>query len=256
MAAASEDDVEGDALNGATLLACALKTQGVEYMFGVVGIPVVEVAGAAQAEGIKYIGMRNEQAVSISLSSHPRQFSRWLILAKILQLSLGMISLQLHTFIMHVAISYYFSLIVNTNTLSSRLLRISQFIKKRFSVILREKFKANHRIRTFFFCDLNRQFEFTRTKSYSMIWFKFFLKKMGEKKRLKDFLHSGSPFGFETVLYVLIQMSRIFCVLQDHRENKIHRLKHQEKRTQEYNWFGIFYYIITYNVVVFELYIS
>ncbi|CAH3187603.1 unnamed protein product, partial [Porites lobata] len=62
MAAASEEDVEGDALNGATLLACALKTQGVEYMFGVVGIPVVEVAGTAQAEGIKYIGMRNEHA--------------------------------------------------------------------------------------------------------------------------------------------------------------------------------------------------
>ena len=96
MAAASEEDVEGDALNGATLLACALKTQGVEYMFGVVGIPVVEVAGTAQAEGIKYIGMRNEHAVSISLSSHPRQFRRWLIFAKILQLSLGMISLQFH----------------------------------------------------------------------------------------------------------------------------------------------------------------
>ena len=76
MVAASEEDVEGDAPNGASLLASALKTQGVEYMFGVVGIPVVEVAGAAQAEGIKYIGMRNEQAVSISLSSHARQFSR------------------------------------------------------------------------------------------------------------------------------------------------------------------------------------
>ena len=76
MAAASEEDVEGVALKGATLLACALKTQGVEYMFGVVGIPVVEVAGAAQAEGIKYIGMRKEQALSVSLSSHARQFSR------------------------------------------------------------------------------------------------------------------------------------------------------------------------------------
>ena len=74
--AAASIDVEGDAPNGASLLASALKTQGVEYMFGVVGIPVVEVAGAAQAEGIKYIGMRNEQAVSISLSSHARQFSR------------------------------------------------------------------------------------------------------------------------------------------------------------------------------------
>ena len=38
--------------------------QGVEYMFGIVGIPVIEVAMAAQAAGIKYIGMRNEQAVS------------------------------------------------------------------------------------------------------------------------------------------------------------------------------------------------
>ena len=33
-------------------------------MFGIVGIPVIEVAMAAQAVGIKYIGMRNEQAVS------------------------------------------------------------------------------------------------------------------------------------------------------------------------------------------------
>ncbi len=32
-------------------------------MFGIVGIPVVEVAMAAQQAGIKYIGMRNEQSV-------------------------------------------------------------------------------------------------------------------------------------------------------------------------------------------------
>ena len=38
-------------------------------MFGIVGIPVIEVAMAAQKEGIKYIGMRNEQAVSKSRSS-------------------------------------------------------------------------------------------------------------------------------------------------------------------------------------------
>lgn len=37
--------------------------QGVEYMFGVVGIPIIEVAFAAQQSQIKYIGMRNEQAV-------------------------------------------------------------------------------------------------------------------------------------------------------------------------------------------------
>lgn len=33
-------------------------------MFGIVGIPVIEVAMAAQSVGIKYIGMRNEQAAS------------------------------------------------------------------------------------------------------------------------------------------------------------------------------------------------
>ena len=60
-------DVDGDFLNGASLLASALKSQGVEYMFGIVGIPVIEVAGAAQAEGIKYIGMRNEQAVRLKV---------------------------------------------------------------------------------------------------------------------------------------------------------------------------------------------
>jgi 2-hydroxyacyl-CoA lyase 1 len=32
-------------------------------MFGVVGIPIIEVAFAAQQSQIKYIGMRNEQAV-------------------------------------------------------------------------------------------------------------------------------------------------------------------------------------------------
>lgn len=41
-----------------------LSLQKVEYMFGIVGVPVVEVAMAAQAEGIKYVGMRNEQAVN------------------------------------------------------------------------------------------------------------------------------------------------------------------------------------------------
>ena len=30
--------------------------QGVQYMFGVVGIPVMEVALAAQQEGLHYIG--------------------------------------------------------------------------------------------------------------------------------------------------------------------------------------------------------
>ena len=47
-------------INGATIIARALKEQGIENMYGVVGIPVVGIAMAAQKEGIRYIGMRHE----------------------------------------------------------------------------------------------------------------------------------------------------------------------------------------------------
>ena len=49
---------------------------------------------------------------------------------------------------------------------------ISQF-KKRFSYFTRQ-FIASHRIKILFFCKLNRQFEVTRTKFYSMTCFKIF----------------------------------------------------------------------------------
>ena len=55
------------ASSGAVILGESLRSQGVEYLFGIVGIPIVEVAYSAQAAGVKYIGMRNEQAVSIIL---------------------------------------------------------------------------------------------------------------------------------------------------------------------------------------------
>jgi 2-hydroxyacyl-CoA lyase 1 len=51
-------------LSGATLIAQNLKKQGVDFMFGIVGFPVVGVAAAAQRAGITYIGMRNEQSAS------------------------------------------------------------------------------------------------------------------------------------------------------------------------------------------------
>uniref|UniRef100_A0A8C1W1G8 Thiamine pyrophosphate enzyme N-terminal TPP-binding domain-containing protein n=1 Tax=Cyprinus carpio TaxID=7962 RepID=A0A8C1W1G8_CYPCA len=41
-----------------------LHVQNVEYMFGIVGVPIIEAYH--QAAGIKYVGMRNEQAVSLS----------------------------------------------------------------------------------------------------------------------------------------------------------------------------------------------
>ncbi len=51
-------------ISGATIMAHALKQQGVQYMFGIVGFPVFAIAVAAQREGITYIGMRNEQSAS------------------------------------------------------------------------------------------------------------------------------------------------------------------------------------------------
>ncbi|KAJ2509280.1 hypothetical protein IWW47_000082 [Coemansia sp. RSA 2052] len=54
---------------GALVLARALKQQGVEVVFGIVGIPVVEIADAIQAEGIRFIGFRNEQSCSYAASA-------------------------------------------------------------------------------------------------------------------------------------------------------------------------------------------
>ena len=52
------------AIDGATLIARSLKQQGVEHMFGIVGFPVIPIAFAAQREGIRYLGFRNEQSAS------------------------------------------------------------------------------------------------------------------------------------------------------------------------------------------------
>ena len=41
-------------ISGARVIARSLKQQGGEYMFGIVGFPVIPVATAAQAEGIRY----------------------------------------------------------------------------------------------------------------------------------------------------------------------------------------------------------
>jgi 2-hydroxyacyl-CoA lyase 1 len=47
-------------IKGHQIIAKALKTQGVENMYGVVGIPVNIIADSSQREGINYIGMRHE----------------------------------------------------------------------------------------------------------------------------------------------------------------------------------------------------
>ncbi len=51
-------------IDGNTVIARSLKQQGIETLFGVVGFPVFGIASAAQNEGIRYFGFRNEQAAS------------------------------------------------------------------------------------------------------------------------------------------------------------------------------------------------
>jgi 2-hydroxyacyl-CoA lyase 1 len=42
---------------------------GVTVVFGVVGIPVIEVAEACRVEGIQFIGMRNEQGAAYAANA-------------------------------------------------------------------------------------------------------------------------------------------------------------------------------------------
>ncbi|KAL1139909.1 hypothetical protein AAG570_006886 [Ranatra chinensis] len=49
-------------VDGNFLLAQCLKDQGVEYVFGIVGFPVIELGIAMQQVGLHYVGMRNEQS--------------------------------------------------------------------------------------------------------------------------------------------------------------------------------------------------
>ena len=58
-------------MEGSAVLARSLFDQGVRYVFGIVGIPVLELGMAFQEVGIQYIGTRNEQAVS-SMFFFPR----------------------------------------------------------------------------------------------------------------------------------------------------------------------------------------
>ncbi|KAI8100142.1 thiamine pyrophosphate enzyme, N-terminal TPP binding domain-containing protein [Halteromyces radiatus] len=56
--------------SGAELIATSLKQQGVDIIFGIVGIPVVEIADACQAQGIRFIGFRNEQSAAYAASAY------------------------------------------------------------------------------------------------------------------------------------------------------------------------------------------
>ena len=69
-----EEKVDLDAVlkkrvDGFFLAARSLHRLGIRYMFGVVGIPVTQLASAAQACGIRYIGCRNEQAAGYAAAA-------------------------------------------------------------------------------------------------------------------------------------------------------------------------------------------
>ncbi|KAI9831491.1 MAG: hypothetical protein M1826_003381 [Phylliscum demangeonii] len=58
------------AQSGAQLVAQALKDLGVTVIFGIVGIPVVEIAEEAILAGIRFLGFRNEQAASYAATAY------------------------------------------------------------------------------------------------------------------------------------------------------------------------------------------
>ena len=55
---------------GAHLIASALVSLDITVIFGIVGIPVIEVAEACIAAGIRFISFRNEQAASYAASAY------------------------------------------------------------------------------------------------------------------------------------------------------------------------------------------
>ncbi len=55
---------------GAHAIALALRDLGVTVIFGLVGIPVVDIAEEAINLGIRFIGFRNEQACSYAASAY------------------------------------------------------------------------------------------------------------------------------------------------------------------------------------------
>ena len=53
--------------DGMHIIVEALKQNNIDTIYGVVGIPVTDMARHAQAEGIRYIGFRHEQSAGMPL---------------------------------------------------------------------------------------------------------------------------------------------------------------------------------------------
>ncbi|XP_012253296.2 2-hydroxyacyl-CoA lyase 1 [Athalia rosae] len=59
-----------DEMEGNQILAEALKEQGLEYVFGIMGHPVIELALAMQVAGLQYLGFRNEQSACYAAQAY------------------------------------------------------------------------------------------------------------------------------------------------------------------------------------------
>ncbi|KAK9466897.1 thiamine pyrophosphate enzyme, N-terminal TPP binding domain-containing protein [Lipomyces arxii] len=57
-------------VSGASLIASSLYDLGVRVVFGIVGIPVIEVADACIARGIRFVSFRNEQSASYAATAY------------------------------------------------------------------------------------------------------------------------------------------------------------------------------------------
>jgi 2-hydroxyacyl-CoA lyase 1 len=56
--------------SGSAVIARSLYNLGVRHVFGIVGIPVIEVAEACIAQGIRFVAFRNEQAATYAASAY------------------------------------------------------------------------------------------------------------------------------------------------------------------------------------------
>ena len=57
-------------VTGMYILAKALKNIGIDVMYGLVGIPVTELAYLCQMEGIRFVGFRHEQQAGMAAATH------------------------------------------------------------------------------------------------------------------------------------------------------------------------------------------
>ena len=63
--------------DGMHIIVEALKQNNIDTIYGVVGIPVTDMARHAQAEGIRYIGFRHEQSAGYAAAARiPQWFDR------------------------------------------------------------------------------------------------------------------------------------------------------------------------------------